>query len=151
MRLDELLGYNLRRASNAAMGDLSRRLAGFGLRPTLYAILLAIDELERPSQSEVGRQLSIQRANMVPLLTELEATGWIERKADPADRRSRLLSIAPARRSELDSVRAAVLAHERDLVRRAGIDAETLRLALARIWGDDRSAKDVAARLTEMG
>lgn len=133
-RLEGFLGYQLRRASAAAMAELTRTLARFGLRPTLYAILVAIESTPVAGQSGIGRRLAIQRANMVPLLAELERTGWIERSADPHDRRGRRLAIAPGRRAELVRVHAAVDATERALETRAGGDPAALRAALSRIW-----------------
>lgn len=134
VRLEELFGYQLRRASTVAMADISTTLAGFGLRPTLYGILSTIEQNPGLSQSDVGRRLAIQRANMVPLLAELERAGWIDRDPDPNDRRGRLLTIAPARRDDLARVHRAVLDQDLALMKKVGRDLERLRTALARIW-----------------
>jgi DNA-binding MarR family transcriptional regulator len=77
--LDRLLGYQLRRASLAMMADLEERLTGIGLRITEASVLLVIEANPDITQSEIGRVLSIQRANMAPLTTQLERCGLIQR------------------------------------------------------------------------
>ena|SRR3712207_6479806 len=134
LRPEQFLGYQLRRASNAAMAELSHALARFQLRPTLYAILMAIEATPRASQSEIGRQLSIKRANMVPLLAELEEAGWIDRVQAPNDRRSRILSISRKRRADLEAAHAAAIESDRALMTRAAPDGDGLAEALERIW-----------------
>lgn len=79
--LDQLLGYQLRRASQAMMADLEERLTNFGLRITEASVLLVIEANPNITQSEIGRVLSIQRANMAPLTTQLERGGLIQRTA----------------------------------------------------------------------
>ncbi len=79
--LEQLLGYQLRRASQAMMADLGAELAELELRVTEMSVLLVIDENPDITQSEIGRVLAIQRANMVPLTTQLERRGLIRRGA----------------------------------------------------------------------
>ncbi len=79
-------GYSLRRAANATGAELSGRLADLGLRQSEASILLIVGEHRDITASALGRQLDIQRANMVPLLKRLEAGGLIERRA--IDRKS---------------------------------------------------------------
>jgi len=135
-RLEQFLGYQLRRASNAAMAELTQALAQFELRPTLYAILTAVEAMPGASQSDIGRRLSIKRANMVPLLAELERAGWIERGQAPNDRRSRILSIARERRADLAAVHEAALESDRLLMSRVGRHLDEVRQALAHIWAE---------------
>lgn len=77
--LDLLLGYQLRRASQTMMADLEERLTSVGLRITEASVLLVIETNPDITQSEIGRVLSIQRANMAPLTTQLERSGLIQR------------------------------------------------------------------------
>lgn len=136
VQLSGLLGYQLRRASSAVMSELAQELAPFGLRPTLYAILSIIESVPGANQTELGRRLAIQRANMVPMLSELERAGWIERSPSPNDRRSRVLSIAPSRQKDLANIHTAVQASDDAIVARTGGEAEHLRSVLSRIWQD---------------
>lgn len=98
-------GYALRRAANAMMGELARRLAAIDLRISEASILLLLDDRTDVTASEIGRTLDIQRANMVPLLNRLEGAGLIERR--PLDGKSQavlLTEAGQARRLDADRI-----------------------------------------------
>lgn len=65
----------------SAMAGLAKRLDALGLRPTEATVLNAIDANPSSTQSDIGRLLTIARANMAPLVSRLEARDLIERKA----------------------------------------------------------------------
>jgi DNA-binding MarR family transcriptional regulator len=92
--LVNLPGYLLRRASAAALVELNQRLAMFGLHHTDVSLLLLIQANPGITQSEAGRILGIQRANMVSFINRLQKPGWIERR--PVDGRSQGLSLSSA-------------------------------------------------------
>lgn len=98
-------GYALRRAANAMMSELARRLAAIDLRISEASILLFVDNRTDVTASEIGRTLDIQRANMVPLLNRLEAAGLVERR--PLDGKSQAVLLTQAgqeRRQEADRI-----------------------------------------------
>lgn len=98
-------GYALRRAANAMMSELARRLAAIDLRISEASILLFVDDRKDVTASEIGRTLDIQRANMVPLLNRLEGAGLIERR--PLDGKSQAVLLTKAgreRRQEADRI-----------------------------------------------
>lgn len=74
-------GYSLRRAANATAAGLASRLDEIGLRQVDISLLFLIGDNPDVTASALGRQLDIQRANMVPLLKRLEDAGLIDRKA----------------------------------------------------------------------
>jgi hypothetical protein len=90
--LAKLPGYVLRRASSAALTELNQRLEPLKLRHADAAFLLLIDGTPGISQSEAGRILEIQRANMVPFVSRLERRGLIDRTK--VDGRSQALAKA---------------------------------------------------------
>ena len=77
--LATLPGYVLRRASTAALSGLNRRLAPLGLRHVDASLLLILGARPGTTQSEAGRLLDIQRANMVPIVARLETRGLVGR------------------------------------------------------------------------
>lgn len=87
-------GYALRRAANAMMGELARRLSEIDLRISEASILLFVNARTDVTASEIGRTLDIQRANMVPLLNRLEGAGLIERR--PLDGKSQAVLLTEA-------------------------------------------------------
>jgi len=77
--LRELPGYNLRRASNAVLTELTDGLGELDFRPTDASMLITIDGNPHITPSELGRILGIQRANMVPMVARMEGRGAIKR------------------------------------------------------------------------
>ena len=86
--LNSLAGYRLRQISNAFMSEFAAAMAGTGMRPVQVSILSVADENPGVRQGEIGRALGVARANMAPLMAELEAAGLLERIPDEADRRA---------------------------------------------------------------
>ncbi len=87
-------GYLLRRASASALGVLGRRLGALGLRYVEASLLMVIGARPGLTQSEIGRMLEIQRANMVPIVARLEARGLLSRAR--TDGRSQGLHLSAA-------------------------------------------------------
>ena len=69
-----------------------RRLAPLGLTVQLCGVLIRLAEGPL-SQHELGQQLAIDRTTVVELIDELERKGYVERRRNPADRRSYLLTL----------------------------------------------------------
>jgi len=131
--LANLAGYLLRRASNAALAELNARLAPLELRHADVALLMLVAAAPALSQSQAGRVLDIQRANMVSFVGRLEERGLLRRR--PLDRRSQALELTGRGRRLLARARQVVAAHEQAL---RGRVPESLRPAvlpiLAALW-----------------
>jgi DNA-binding MarR family transcriptional regulator len=111
-----LSGYVLRRASAAAITELNERLAPLDLRHADVALLMLVESSPGVTQSQAGRVLDIQRANMVPFVGRLEARGLLRRRR--VDGRSQALELTSAGRMLLLRARRAVEAHEAVLLAR---------------------------------
>jgi DNA-binding MarR family transcriptional regulator len=94
--LEDVLGYNLRRAHAVQRQRFNAVFAPYRIRPVQLAILGLIFEKSRLKQSELARALDIKRANIVTLLDELECRNLILRRPERTDRRSRALELTPA-------------------------------------------------------
>ena len=126
-------GYALRRAANAMMGELARRLALIDLRIAEASVLLLVERRHDVTASEIGRVLDIQRANMVPLLARLEEAGLIERK--PIDGKSQAVLLTPAGQERRDQADAITTAFEDDLLARIAPEhRDHLVPALGALW-----------------
>ncbi|MGE4481969.1 MarR family winged helix-turn-helix transcriptional regulator [Acidocella sp.] len=108
--LESLLGYQLRRASQAMLADLAAELADLDLRVTDMSVLLVIETNPDITQSEIGRVLAIQRANMVPLITQLERRGLVRRGATIG--RAQALRLTAAGRALARDCHKRVAEHE---------------------------------------
>lgn len=112
--LDNLLGYHLRRASSAVMAALHQSLAPLQLSVTEATTLMMIADNPGITQSEVGRRLSVQRANMAPLIAGLSARALVERSR--IDGRTQGLRISRTGRPLVRAVRDRVATSEATLL-----------------------------------
>jgi DNA-binding MarR family transcriptional regulator len=108
-----------------AITRTSRRLrqeAGPGLSPSLTSALATVDRHGPLTPSELAARERVQRPTATRLVARLEELGVLQRAADPADRRSSLLTATPEGHALLEELRGrktAYLAH-----RLEGLDAE---------------------------
>jgi DNA-binding MarR family transcriptional regulator len=101
-----------------------RQEAGGELSPSQTAALASVERHGPLTPSELAAHERIQRPTATRVLARLEETGLIARAADPADRRSSLLTVTPEGRALLRAVRRRKDAY---LARRlAGLDAAEL-------------------------
>ena len=114
--LVSLPGYALRRAANSTAAELAARLSGLGLRQSDVSLLMLVDANPGTTSSALGRQLDIQRANMVPILKRLEDAGLIARA--PIDGKSQGLALTDAGRARLAEGREVIERFERELIDR---------------------------------
>lgn len=111
--LNSLAGYRLRQISNAFMSDFAAAMVGTGMRPVQISILSVVEENPGIRQGEIGRALGVARANMAPLMAELEAAKLLERITDEADRRAVSVSLTKEGQAMLKNCKARITAHER--------------------------------------
>jgi len=114
--LTALPGYLLRRAASATSAQLHTQLEPLGLRQVSASLLLLIGANPDITASALGRQLDIQRANMVPLLKRLEDDGLIDRR--PIDGKSQGLILTDKGRKTADKARRIINQFEAELLER---------------------------------
>lgn len=71
-------------------------LAGLPGGPRGYQVLTASQRGESSSQLALAQQLGVDRTVMTYLIDDLERAGLVERRPDPADRRTRRVTVTPA-------------------------------------------------------
>lgn len=118
--LSILPGYILRRASSAGGAELSRRLALLDLRTVDMSVLLLVEANPGITQSELGRMLDIQRANMNPIASGLSERKLIVREA--VDGRSQGLTLTASGDVLATQAKAIVQAFETELIERVPPD-----------------------------
>ena len=64
-----------------------------GLSMWGYMVLLALDSQPLRTQAALAESVGADKTRIIGVLDELQKAGLIRRKADPADRRARLLSL----------------------------------------------------------
>ena len=73
-----------------------------------YAVLLALDESPVRTQAALAEAIGADKTRIIPTLDELQSKGYIGRRADPDDRRVRLLAITDSGREVKDRVQAGI-------------------------------------------
>jgi DNA-binding MarR family transcriptional regulator len=93
-----------------------------GLAMWAYTVLLALDESPVRTQAALAEAIGADKTRIIPILDELQHRGYIERRADPDDRRVRLLAITEAGRAVKDTVQAAIQRNEEQWLQQVSID-----------------------------
>jgi DNA-binding MarR family transcriptional regulator len=91
-----------------AIARSARRLrqeAGTQLSPSLTAALATVEAHGPLTPSELAARERVQRPTVTRIAARLEELGLVSRAADPADRRSALITITPAGRELLAAAR----------------------------------------------
>jgi DNA-binding MarR family transcriptional regulator len=96
--LENVLGYNLRRAHGVQRQRFAAVFAPHSIRPVQLSVLGLILNNPRLKQADLGRALEIKRANIVTLLDELEDRKLITRSRAHGDGRAHVLQLTPAGR-----------------------------------------------------
>lgn len=60
------------------------------------AVLVTINDSERPSQRLIAQTLGLDEASVTTMISRLMKLGYVERRRDPDDGRAWLLSLSPA-------------------------------------------------------
>jgi DNA-binding MarR family transcriptional regulator len=102
------LGLLFRRYQETAAQALGEVPGG----PRGYQVLTLASQLGPRRQLSLAQELSIDRTVMTYLLDDLEAAGLVERRADPADRRARLIAVTETGEAMIDRVKDCLVTAE---------------------------------------
>jgi DNA-binding MarR family transcriptional regulator len=102
--VDHELATRLRHAIARSARRL-RQEAGTGLSPSLTAALATVERHGPLTPSELAARERVQRPTITRVVCRLEEAGLVTRAADPADRRSALITVTPAGRALLEAAR----------------------------------------------
>lgn len=138
VRLRDLIGYHLKRASAVDLRGANAAIEASGMRTVPMSVLLTLAETPGISSADICRKLRIQRANIVPILAELEAKALFLRETDPADNRIQRLYPTARGCEEATRILALIAAHEdRLLAPLSTSERAELRRMLELIWNED--------------
>lgn len=105
------------------------RLAGLGIQPSHFGLLMHLAQGEGRSQQQLAEALGIHRKVMVGLLDDLEQRGLAERRRHPADRRAHAIYLTDAAHALLPEAQTVADAEEEELL--TGLDGDERRQLLA--------------------
>jgi DNA-binding MarR family transcriptional regulator len=92
--------------------QFAERLAPLGVEPRHAGMLLRLAANEGKAQQVIGELIGLNPTQMVFLVDELEGRGFVERRRNPADRRSYALYLTPSGRDVLSKIHQAGLVHQ---------------------------------------
>lgn len=128
---DTCLCLHVQRAARALARRFDEELRPLGLTNGQFSLMMSLNRPEPPTMGSVSALLAMDRTTLTAALKPLQRRGLIEVTVDPADRRSRRLSLTPAGQALLAQAypiwREAHAAIERRL---AGSDPDRLRADL---------------------
>jgi DNA-binding MarR family transcriptional regulator len=141
--LDESIGFIVFRAHQAMRQEMYRRFAALNLEmtPEQWVVLMRLWERDGRTQNELGDSTLRDKHTISRMIDGMETRGWLERRPDPADGRSRLVFLT--RQGAALEARLVPLARELigELLR--GISAHDLEVTLRtlRRVGDNLSGE----------
>lgn len=133
----ENVGYLIGDVSRMIRTVYDRRVEPLGLTRAQWRAMVRLSRLESCTQTELAVALEIEKPTLGKLIERLEAKGWVERRPDEKDARSKRLFLTDAARPLI--ARMHLLADEVLDGIFAGLtpgEAERLRLMLTHIKGN---------------
>ena len=116
---------------------MERRLRALGLSIGQLPVLAALEGGVALPQRDLARIADIEQPSMAQILARMDRDGLIERRRDPHDARSSLISLTAAAMAHLPAARQALQQGGREALQ--GLDAadvETLGRLLQRVIGN---------------
>lgn len=89
----EAPGHLIRRAQQLAVAIFVEETAGHDATPVQFAILNALMDDPGEDQITLSNRVAFDPATLGSVIGRIEAKGWVTRKADPGDKRRKLLWI----------------------------------------------------------
>ncbi|MEV4826582.1 MarR family winged helix-turn-helix transcriptional regulator [Micromonospora sp. NPDC049274] len=132
--LDDVLGWMLGIVFRGYVRAAEHALTDFPGGPRGYQVLTAAATGPARNQGAIAEELGIDRTVLTYLIDDLERPGFVARRADPTDRRSRLVDVTDAGRAAREQRRGALRQVEAHLLGAlTPAESATLRALLQRV------------------
>ena len=120
----DTIGFLMNDAARLMRRDFERRARSLGLTRAQWQALFHLARNEGCNQATLADLLDVEPITLARVIDRLEASGLVERRPDPGDRRARLLFLGDRAHPLLEELRA--------------LGAETREVALAGISEEER-------------
>jgi len=121
----DTIGFLLNDTARLMRRDFERRTRSLGLTRAQWQTLFHLHRNEGCNQVTLADLLEVEPITLARVIDRLEASGLVERRADPNDRRARLLFLGERAHPLLDELKT--------------LGAETREIALAGLSEDERA------------
>ncbi|MEM1201320.1 MAG: MarR family transcriptional regulator [Pseudomonadota bacterium] len=149
---DSNIGFLVHDVARLMRTMYDRRMAPLGLTRSQWWVLNHLYFHEGISQSEFAALLDIEKATVGRLLDRLEAKGWVARKADPQDKRTKRVYLTEQVQPTLQIMRDLAAVTRDEAVRSlSAAERKQLRTMLKRMRDDlsDITAETTTGELVE--
>ncbi|MEM8647115.1 MAG: MarR family transcriptional regulator [Pseudomonadota bacterium] len=149
---DSNIGFLVHDVARLMRTMYDRRMAPLGLTRSQWWVLNHLSFHEGISQSEFAALLDIEKATVGRLLDRLEAKGWVARKADPQDKRTKRVYLTEQVQPTLQIMRDLAAVTRDEAVRSlSAAERKQLRTMLKRMRDDlsDITAETTTGELVE--
>ena len=142
------IGYLLSDSGRLLRRTFDERVRSLGLTAVQARLLLSLVKFPDNNQAFYAERIEVEPITLTRIVDRLEESGWVERVADPADRRARLLHLTDKSREIVEPLRRIVDGLVADMAE--GLSArelDTLAALLEKVSANlsaDRNMKDVA-------
>jgi len=126
-------GHLIRRLSqqsNQVFQDEMKRI-GADVTSVQFAAMQAIDLHGEMEQSQIAQSIHYDKATIGGVIDRLEKRGWVERKANPKDKRAKLVSLTKEGCKALREFTPVVKALQDQVVANLSAEERTLFIKLA--------------------
>ena len=126
-------GHLIRRLSqqsNQVFQDEMKRI-GSDVTSVQFAAMQAIDLHGEMEQSQIAQSIHYDKATIGGVIDRLEKRGWVERKANPKDKRAKLVSLTKEGCKALGEFTPVVKALQDQVVANLSAEERTLFIKLA--------------------
>lgn len=106
MPAEPAIGFRISWIARMLRTRFDMRARALGLTRAQWTMMLSIRTREGATQSDVASRLEINTVTAGRIIDRLEATGWVERRPDPADRRVNRLYLGAAAMPMLERLSA---------------------------------------------
>ena len=142
------IGYLLSDSGRLLRRTFDERVRSLGLTAVQARLLLSLEKFPDNNQAFYAERIEVEPITLTRIVDRLEESGWVERVADPADRRARLLHLTDKSREIVEPLRRIVDGLVADMAEGLSErERETLAALLEKVSANlsaDRSMKDVA-------
>lgn len=138
-------GYVLAETARLASKRFDQRVRVLGLTRAQCQVLAHLARQEGINQARLADLLELEPISLARCLDRMEQAGWVERRADPGDRRARLLYITEKAKPVLDRIfEVAAEVRGEALAGLSGGERDGLQASLERVRANLRGLANVA-------
>lgn len=109
-------GHLIRRSHQISVAVFNAHLAAADVTPVQFAILNALSDTPGVDQITLAKRVAFDPATSGSVIGRLESKGWVDRFADPVDRRRKLLVLTPHGQQALSGMQSAVVAVQAEIL-----------------------------------